>query len=119
MLNGYYLQNAEFVDEKCATYTFDYPLRGCARYKDCKSLGRVKSSYYLDGQLDKMVPSQHDIMKEIIRKGPVITSINTHDIKAFYYSSKAHIGDLSETLESIKDEDSTTVSFSDYEGGIL
>ena len=49
MLNGYFLEQAGFVDDECAPYTFNYPSEGaCARYKACPAIGRVTRSYYLD-----------------------------------------------------------------------
>lgn len=117
--NSYYLLNAEFVDEKCAPYSLEYGKKGCARYKDCPSLGRITNAYYLDQKLDKFSPDEFDMKRELLRKGPIIASINADDVEAFYYSSKAKIGGLNETLESIKNEDETTVSFSNYEKGIL
>ena len=58
-------------------------------------------------------------MKELLRKGPVVASINADDIEAFYYSPLAKIGDKEETLETIKDEEKTSVGFSGYKKGIM
>jgi hypothetical protein len=40
-------------------------------------------------------------------------------VEAFFFSSDANIGDSNETLESIKNEEETSVSFSAYEHGIM
>jgi len=71
--------------------------------------------------LGKFTPTEGDLKKQLLLKGPVIVDINTEDIEAFYYSSKAEIGDKNETLESIKPtaKEETTVSFSNYKKGIM
>lgn len=87
MLNGYYLEKAGFVDEKCAPYNLDFPKQGgCTRYKDCPTIGRVKRSYYLDLQVNKNKPDQYDIMKEIIRNGPVSADFATRDMGSLHNS---------------------------------
>lgn len=65
IFNSYYLMNAEFVDEKCAPYTLEYGTskKPCQRYKDCPSLGRVNSAYYIDQKLDKFTPDENDIKR--------------------------------------------------------
>jgi len=45
-----------------------------------------------------------------------MVSINAGDVEAFYHSN---VGDANETLESIKNEDKTTVNFSLYKDGIM
>ena len=57
--------------------------------------------------------------RELLRKGPVIASINADDTEAFYYSPHSKIGDDDETPSSIKDTEKTTVSFSFYDKGIM
>ena len=80
ILVGYFLEKAGFVDDKCAPYTFDFPSEGaCTRYKDCPTIGRVTKSYYLDFLYNKFQPDQYDIMKEIIRNGPVVAYFNIED----------------------------------------
>jgi hypothetical protein len=79
--NAYYLENAEFVDQKCAPYTLEYGEKrgGCSRYKDCPSLGRIKKAYYLDEKLSKPIPDQFDVKRELLRNGPLVASINVDD----------------------------------------
>ena len=80
ILVGYFLEKAGFVDDKCAPYTFDFPSEGaCTRYKDCPTIGRVTKSYHLDFLYNKFQPDQYDIMKEIIRNGPVVAYFNIED----------------------------------------
>ena len=66
-------------------------------------------SYYLDLQTGKDKADSVDIMKEILRYGPVSTSVHTKDLKSLANSAGA-------TFER---HGSTKPSFAAYRGGIL
>lgn len=120
-MNGYFLEKAGFSDDKCAPYDFVFPAQGaCARYKHCPDIGRVTSSYYLDDEVDKMKPDQYDIMKEIIRNGPVEADINTHDKRSLYYS-KASFNPPKKRSRKIskKKGKKEEIKYGAYESGVI
>jgi hypothetical protein len=125
ILNGYFLEKAGFADDKCAPYDFDFPPQGaCARYKHCPDIGRVTKSYYLDAEVNKLKPDQYDIMKELIRNGPVEADINTGD-KEGLYNSKAAFKERKKKSKSIKSKTSGKsikqgkMRFGAYESGVI
>jgi len=75
----------------------------------------VTKSYYLDLELNKKKPDQYDIMKEIIRNGPVTEDINTKDKFSFQFSKATY--KISEYNDGKKEIE--MVKFGKYKSGIL
>eukprot|EP00356_Strombidium_inclinatum_P003629 CAMPEP_0170485226 /NCGR_PEP_ID=MMETSP0208-20121228/4534_1 /TAXON_ID=197538 /ORGANISM="Strombidium inclinatum, Strain S3" /LENGTH=279 /DNA_ID=CAMNT_0010758809 /DNA_START=1218 /DNA_END=2053 /DNA_ORIENTATION=- len=99
-LHGYLAENGYMVSEKCAPYRAKTKGETCGKYKHCKPVAKIESSYFIGGAYGES--SEKKMMKDILRNGIVNGELNVPRIFSFYQKgilSNDHEAKMSSYLE--------------------
>lgn len=68
-LNGYFMEHGHMVSEQCAPYKGNTKGKSCKDYQQCPPIAKVQKTRFVGGGWGEV--SEKQIMKEMIRNGPV------------------------------------------------
>ena len=91
VFNGYLAENGHLVSEQCAPYRGSTNGDSCKNYSQCPAIAKVESSYYLEVSNSENSISEHKIMKEMMRNGPVVGEFKAPN--KFRYYDKGILAD--------------------------
>ena len=100
-LNGYFMEHGHMVSDQCAPYKGNTKGKSCQDYQKCPPIAKVQKTRFVGGGWGEV--SEKQIMKEMIRNGPVSAEFQATPLFSMYAE-----GILSESgiqsLESMKSQ---------------